>query len=222
MKWQLKRELLPLAILLVMAVTAFIVYPTLPDKIPTHFNNNGEPDDYSSRQWFMVFTIGMCIVLYLTLTFIPWIDPFWKKIQHRYETFMILRNLVLLFFAVIFFLSIHAARTGHFAAHWMSIGVGALFIALGNYLPRLPRNFFFGIRSPWTLASDEVWRKTHIISGYLFVAGGVIMVLLALFKVKMVWSMFGVLLPMVLFCAIIYPYFLFKKLQKESTNDPKL
>ncbi|HPI73615.1 MAG TPA: SdpI family protein [bacterium] len=222
MKWQLKRELLPLAVLLVMALTAWFVYPTLPDRVPTHFNIHGEPDDYSGKAGFTAFTLGGCIVLYLVLTFIPWLDPFRKKIEQRYETFLKFRNLTLVFFAIIFFLSLHAARTGRFEPRWLGFGFGALFIALGNYLPQLPRNFFFGVRSPWTLASEEVWKRTHIISGYGFVAGGLLMILLALCNVNMIWSMLGIMAPISLFCTFVYPYFLFKKLQKENGKEVQL
>lgn len=222
MKWQLKREWLPLVVLLVMAITAWYVYPTLPDRVPTHFNIHGEADDYSGKAGFTAFTLGGCTALYLVLTFIPWLDPFRKKIEQRYETFLKFRNLTLFFFAIVFFLSIHAARTGQFEPRWLGFGFGALFIALGNYLPQLPRNFFFGVRSPWTLASEEVWKRTHIVSGYCFVAGGLLMILLALFNVNMIWSMLGIVAPVSLFCTFVYPYFLFKKLQKENGKDAQL
>lgn len=219
MQWQWKREWLPLAILLMMGIAAVLVYPTLPDRVPTHFNASGQPDDYSSRMGFMAWTIGLGFILYLVLTFIPLLDPLWKKIEHRYETFLIFRNITLVFIAVIFALAVRAAQTGTFSTQGLGIGVGVMFIMLGNYMPRLPRNFFFGIRTPWTLASEEVWRRSHRVGGYLFVAGGVVMVLLALLKVDMTYSMFGVLLPLVAISGFIYPYFLFKKLQRESTED---
>jgi len=222
MKWQWKREWLPLAILLTMALTATIVYPTLPDHVPTHFDLHGEPDSYSSKATFTAFTLGGSIALYLVLTFIPWIDPFRRKIEQRYDTLMKFRTLTLIFFAIIFFLSVHAARTGRFEPRWLEFGFGALFIALGNYLPQLPRNFFFGVRSPWTLASEEVWKRTHALSGYLFVIGGILMLILALFRVNMIWSMVGIILPICIFCAFIYPYYLFKKLQKENDNGVQL
>ncbi|MEL7298668.1 MAG: SdpI family protein, partial [Pseudomonadota bacterium] len=52
-------------------------------------------------------------------------------------------------------------------------GVGLLFVVLGNYMGKLRKNFFIGIRTPWTLASDEVWARTHRLGGYLFVAAGI-------------------------------------------------
>jgi len=222
MKLQPKYEILPLAILLAMALTAWAVYPVLPDRVPTHFDIHGQPDGYSGKAGFITWTLGGCIALYLILTFIPWIDPFRKKIEQRYDTFLKFRNLILIFFAIIFFLSIHAARTSRFEPRWLGFGFGALFIALGNYLPRLPRNFFFGVRSPWTLASEEVWKRTHILSGWLFVTAGILMVILTLFRVNMVWSMLGIIMPLTLFCSVIYPYILFKKLQKQNKNDVQL
>ena len=105
----------------------------------------------------------------------------------------------------------------------IGLGIGILFILIGNYMPKLPRNFFFGIRSPWTLASDIVWHRTHRISGVLFVIGGLLMIVLSLFKVSMITSLTIVLIPLLVFTAFIYPYFLYRKLQKEGKlNNPDL
>jgi uncharacterized membrane protein len=222
MKIQLKQEIWPIAVLLAMAVTAQVAYPVLSDRIPTHFDIHGQPNGYSDRNGFIAGMIGGCIALYFLLTFIPWIDPFRKKIEQRYDAFLKTRTFILTFFAIIFFLSIHAARINRFEHRWLGFGFSVLFITLGNYLPRLPRNFFFGVRTPWTLASDEVWRRTHILSGWLYVIGGILMLILVLFRVNIIWSMLGIVLPITFFCGFIYPYVLFRKLQKENTNNVQL
>jgi uncharacterized membrane protein len=59
-------------------------------------------------------------------------------------------------------------------------GVGILFLALGNYLPRLRSNWWMGIRTPWTLDNEEVWRRTHRLGGWSFALGGLLCVLGAL------------------------------------------
>ncbi len=58
---------------------------------------------------------------------------------------------------------------------FMPIGIGLLFIVLGNYLTRVEPNWFIGIRTPWTLSSDTVWRKTHRTGGWLMVVGGFVL-----------------------------------------------
>ena len=112
-----------------------------------------------------------------------------------------------------------SAKDGIFRSDLFGIGFGLLFILLGNYLPKLPRNFFFGIRSPWTLASEVVWFRTHRISGSLFVAGGILFIILTLLKVNWVISMIVILTPLVLFTAFIYPYLLYRRLQREGKLD---
>jgi uncharacterized membrane protein len=94
------------------------------------------------------------------------------------------------------------------------VGFGILFILLGNYLPKLPRNFFFGIRSPWTLASETVWKRTHILSGWLFVVAGFLITVLSFTSLPLHILLLVILLPVVLYCGIIYPYFLYRKLQR--------
>jgi uncharacterized membrane protein len=116
-----------------------------------------------------------------------------------------------------------SAKNNVFRSDLFGIGFGLLFVLLGNYMPKLPRNFFFGIRSPWTLASEVVWTKTHRISGILFAAAGIIFIVLSLLKVQLTIIMIIVLIPLVVFTAFIYPFFLFKRLQKETkTNSVEL
>jgi uncharacterized membrane protein len=57
---------------------------------------------------------------------------------------------------------------------WMLAGVGVMFVVLGNYMPRIRSNWWMGIRTPWTLENEEVWRRTHRFGGRTFVAGGVV------------------------------------------------
>jgi uncharacterized membrane protein len=115
-----------------------------------------------------------------------------------------------------------SAKVGSLRTDVLGIAFGLMFIVLGNYLPRLPRNFFIGIRSPWTIASETVWVRTHRISGIWFVVAGVLLIVLNLLKVKLHISLIFVLTPLFLYTAIIYPYFLYKKLEKEGTLDKNI
>lgn len=216
MRLSIKHEIVPFGILIVLLALSFYFYPGLPDSVPSHFNLHGVPDGYSSKLDFMLIFGGIFIGLYLLLTFIPLIDPFWKKIESRYGTLLLLRDFAMIFMLFIFVISIIGAKRGSLPVQVMNIGVGFLFIFLGNWLPKLPRNFFFGIRTPWTLASDEVWRKSHIVGGWLFVAGGILLIVCALIGISPAVSLIAILSPIVLVSAIIYPLFLYRKLQKEN------
>ena len=216
MKWNFKREMFALAMILLLIAVSIYYYGILPESIPSHFNNKGMPDNYSSKQLFFGISIGAAILIYIILTFIPFFDPFWKRIQNKYYIFLLFRDLAVGFTVFLTTLSFISAKEGMFKKDLFGIGFGLLFILMGNYLPRLPRNFFFGIRSPWTLASDVVWYKTHRVSGGLFVAAGIFLIILNLSGVDFLISMLAVILPVIIFSSVIYPFVLFKKLQKEG------
>jgi uncharacterized membrane protein len=219
MKWNFKREIFVLAILIVWIIFAFYYYSFLPQTVATHFNAEGNPNGYSSKLTLLLIGCGIPVVTYFFLTFIPYIDPFKKKIEKNFNIFLLIRDLVIVFMIFMMFLTFVSAKENTFRSDLFGIGFGLLFIMLGNYLPKLPRNFFFGIRSPWTLASEVVWYRTHRISGVLFAIGGLLIIILTLFKVMLLISILAVVVPLSIYTAFVYPYLLFKKLQKEGELD---
>ena len=164
-----------LVVLVVLALAVGIVaYFHLPDQIASHWNIRGEADDYLPKFWgvflFPILMAGL-FVLYLM---IPKIDPLRANIQSfrsYYNGFWIL---LFAFFFYIFGLML-AWNFGHrfdFTAA-MIPAVAALWYGIGMLLEKSRRNWFVGIRTPWTLSSDRVWEKTHKLGGALFkLAGG--------------------------------------------------
>jgi uncharacterized membrane protein len=222
MKLELKREIIPFLVLIIFITASIYFYKTLPDIIPSHFDINGKPDAYMPKTQLMLIFFAVLLGLYILLTFIPLIDPFWKKIQSKYSIFLLLRDFVLLFFLYFYIIALIAGKEGHLSIVNIGIGFGFLFILLGNYLPKLPRNFFFGIRTPWTLASETVWRKTHILGGWLFVLSGILIIILSYFKVNLGISLLITLLPLLIISSFLYPFLLYKKLQREENKLPQL
>ncbi len=151
MVWKLKREVLPLFVIVIFITFSIYAYSKLPDSIPSHFNGHGKPDQYMQKLNFMLIFFSLIIALYLVLTFIPLIYPFWKNIQPKYTLFLLLRDFVLLFFLYIYGLALSTGKKGYIETKFIGIGLGLLLVLIGNYLPKLPRNFFFGIRTPWTI-----------------------------------------------------------------------
>ena len=95
----------------------------------------------------------------------------------------------------------------------LSIIFGCLFILMGNYMPKLPQSYFLGVRTPWTLANEYVWKKTHQVCGYLFVVTGIMVIILGFFNTVLA---FIFLIAMVIIDAIfsyVYSYMLYKKRQ---------
>jgi uncharacterized membrane protein len=219
MAWKFTRELVPLGILIAVVVLAVVYGPGLPEQVPSHFDVNGYADDTMPRTTFLLMIPGVVVGIYLLLTFIPYIDPLWKKIQPRYNVLLLLRDFIMGFMLVMFVMNLIAVREGRLSATGMGLGLGILFMLIGNYLPKTPRNWFFGIRSPWTMSSDEVWRRSHIVGGWWFVGAGLLIAVLSVAGVSMQYLLPGVLVPTVIFTALVYPYLLFRRLQRSGRPD---
>ena len=216
MKWSLKREAFPFAILLIMVCVSIYYYPSLPDKMPIHFDIKGNINGWAEKNIFFLTQFGIMFGLYFLITFIPFIDPLRRRIESKYGILLIFRDVVFGFMAFTFGICILSAFEGAGQPVLLGVGLGLLFFLIGNYLPKLPRNWFFGIRTPWTLSSEVIWRKTHIVGGWLFAASGLAIIFLSLLKISMLAILF-ILLPITLISCLLYPLYLFKKLQK--TNE---
>ena len=174
MKQRLSRgELVFWSVLAALALINVIVFvlllPTMPDHLPSHWGISGAVDGWSDKEVTIVLA-AMPLVFVALLFIVPRIDP--KR--HNFASFSgIYRS----FTAAICLLLIAVTWMGPFTA-WGYLSpdsgivstllfgfFGLLFIGLGNYMPRIRPNFTFGIRTPWTLASEEVWRSTHRASG---------------------------------------------------------
>lgn len=164
---------------LVIAAVAVAVsiwaYPQLPPTVATHWNLRGTADGFSSRA--MAVSIIPAVILLMTGLFnvLPKLDPRGDNYSKFIGTYWLIANAVIVFMLVAHGMII-ATGLGYSVKidRLMPIGVGVLFIVLGNYLTRVEPNWFVGIRTPWTLSSDTVWRKTHRTGGWLMVLGGLV------------------------------------------------
>lgn len=152
-------------------------YPYLPDQMPMHWNIHGEVDGYWDKQYAAFFPPMLMIVLMVLFIFMPRIDPKkenYKKFSGSYTIFITIMNV---FFLLLQSMTIsYGLGVNIDISLVVNLGIGLLFIVLGNYLPRIKHNYFIGVRTPWTLANEKTWRKTHQLSGKLFVMAGILLV----------------------------------------------
>ncbi len=214
MKLSWKREMIPVVLLLVMVAAAVHYYPLLPNSVPSHFGANGKPNGWMSKPGFLLFNIGQFLFLYLLLTFLPFIDPLRKKVVPRYKVVLLIRDSVLLFIVVMFFRLAAAAQTGSLSVNVPEIFVGVLLAVFGNFMPKMPQNWFFGIRTPWALSSEVVWKKTNILGGWLMTVAGMFWIICAVFKLYY-WIPIGFLLIVVVW-ANVYSFLLYKQLERSG------
>jgi len=217
MKLNWTREILPVALLIAMIVTTLHYYPLLPNLVPSHFNIEGKANGWMPKDEFFLIMGSIFVLMYLLLTFLPFIDPFKKKVESRFGVILLLRDVMLVFDAAVFGLVLQAASSGVFHANFVGIAVGLLFIIFGNYMPKMPQNWFMGIRSPWTISSEVVWKKTHILGGWLFTLAGIAWILCVFLKMNNLVP--ALLIIIVALTTYVYSFVIYKKLQQAGFRD---
>ncbi|MHB8404865.1 MAG: SdpI family protein [Gammaproteobacteria bacterium] len=169
-----------ISFLLVLAAFAIAVwfYPQLPDPVPTHWNSAGQIDGYLPKPWG-VFMLPLTMAgIWIVLAVLPRISPKGYRLDIFQSVYGLIQLVLMAALLVTSIVALLAATNRHMAINTVTpIVLGLLFIILGNYMGKLRKNFFIGIRTPWTLASDEVWARTHRLGGWLFVAGGLAIVI---------------------------------------------
>ena len=156
------------------AIILIIVYQKLPERVPTHFGFDGVVDAYGPRSTLWLLA-GLGPLIALMLQFLPRIDPKgqnYRVFQKYYDLFAIFMEVFLL--AVFGMVVTETLRPGTVAIGRMVTAlVSIMLILLGNMMGKIKHNYFFGIRTPWTLADPDVWTRTHSLGGKLWFALGV-------------------------------------------------
>ena len=211
--WENLRREWPLWVwMAVLLLAAVVVYPHLPERVPIHWNFQGQVDGYGSRAFGAFFAPLLCVGIYLLMLFLPLIDPKRQNYARFAGAYRLLRWGMVLFFSGLYLVTL-LVSLGYLldVGALVKAGVGMLLMLIGNFMGQFRHNYFVGIRTPWTLASEEVWDRTHRLSARLWVAAGLL--LIALSPVGAVWAAYAyfALLMTVVFVPIVYSYWRFQK-----------
>jgi len=203
-------------IALALYLSSFIVNDA---KIPSHWNIRGEIDGYTGKWTAILLFPGINIFMLIFMLILPIISVRYRETPERFSQMVpIITNIVIFFFAIIHIYTLLlgaelVSATGSFIFY----ALGLMFILLGNILPKMPSSFFIGIRTPWTLSSEYVWRKTHKVGGICFVLSGLLMIF-----VPAIWGnnatamiIMSVLFMALLLYSVLYSFLLFKKGEKQ-------
>jgi uncharacterized membrane protein len=203
-----------LAVLLAFYVIAFIFYPQMPAQLASHWNAQGVVDGYTSKFWGLFLFPFIATALTALFLAIPLIDPLKAniaKFRRYYDWFVVL---FLLFFQYMYLLTILWNKNVSFDFMQALLpAMGVLFFFIGVIIQNAKRNYMIGIRTPWTLANDEVWNRTHRLGGKLFMAAGI----LAAFGA--IWPKYGIifiLVPVLLVTVVtvVYSYVIYQKVTR--------
>lgn len=195
----------------------------LPDTqlIPVHYGLDGTPNRYGSKFEGLFLTPLIAAGLILLFAVIPQIDPRTQNLSRSEKAYAATWLTTIAFLASIHVATVMQALGWHVnVGSVVSVGVSVLLIIIGNYLGKVLSNFFFGIRTPWTLSSERSWNQTHRLGGRLMFLLGIGCILAAMFEANILFfvlvlgGMSGISILLV-----IYSYLLWKDDPEKHSID---
>jgi len=210
-----------IAILLIAiaAGAAAWLYPSLPEQVPTHWNIRGEVDGYGGKWTLFLFPVmmaGMLVLFY----FLPALSPKHFEVDTFRSTYLYIMVLVTGLFGYMHGVMLYVIHQA--VANEATVDLGRAFIAglflffalLGNVIGKVRKNFYIGVRVPWTLASDRVWNDTHRLAAWVWVAAGLIGFVMIVLGAPIL-AAFAVLIVSA-FIPVIYSFVHYKSLERRG------
>lgn len=175
-----------------------ILWKRLPDTMATHFGMAGEANGFSSKPFAVFFIPLFCLAILWVCAVITAQDPRRKNISPKIFTLVLW---IIPIVSVICAVPIYTYNLGYpmNISSFMMILMGVLFIVLGNYMPKTRQNYTIGIKVPWTLDNEENWNRTHRLAGFLWVIGGIAVIIFGLIG----FINTGVLIGVILFFTLV-------------------
>jgi uncharacterized membrane protein len=206
------RKWYPAFLVAIATIASTVVYPRLPDRVPTHFDIRGNPNAYGPRWVPTVIFPVLILLLWGLMRGLPKIDPRRANYARMQDTYDLVVNVILTMVTALHLL-ILAGTAGSRVPFVRVIPavIGIAFIAIGNLLPRAKPNWWFGIRTPWTLSNDRVWERTHRVGGYVMTATGALAVASSFFASDIALAAFASLAIGMALVLVVYSYFVWKQ-----------
>ena len=215
MNW-FKSNWLVIALMLIPVLITLIVWDRIPEEVPVHWNIKGEVDNYASKEFGMFLLPISMLIMNIIFWIVPYIDPkknvpLFKETLYRLQVAM-----------NIFFFGLALLIIGVSLGFQLDVGTiviyGVLFLLgiLGNYMSKMRPNYFIGVRTPWTLESEEVWFKTHRLAGNLWVGtSAILMMIKSMMSSEMFFYVFIPGIVIMSLVPIVYSYIIFKQEKAE-------
>ena len=205
-----------LLMLLGATVAGLVLWNRLPDQMASHWNANDQVNGYISRFWGVFLLPLITLGMFLLFLVVPSIDPLKANIAQFRKAFNLFIGLIVAFMIYLYGLTLawNLGYTNFKMSGAMLPAIGLLFIFIGFMLRQAKRNFFIGIRTPWTLSSDNVWNETHRVGAVLFMISGVLAFIGGFFGGTTVfWMMLVPIIGSTIFL-LVYSYVLYQREMK--------
>ena len=184
-----------------------------------HWNLSGQPDAFYGKYHALLAGFGLNLLLFVLIYLFPFYSPKYERQKRRFERILPeLGFILILMFSLINLYSFLVAKNGEILpVNVLFVILGLMFIVIGNILPKVPRNFFIGIRTPWNILDAENWYKTHRLGAYTFALSGLIFLVnsvLPVEKTRLINGM-GIAALVVIFVPVFYSFGIFLVKKKE-------
>lgn len=203
------------------AISLYIVFNTPSDtQLPIHWNLAGEIDRHADAMHLMIGLPALLLTLLLIFVLMRRVDPRKQNVDMSHKAIDAIG-----FALSLFILAIQAGYvailSGTHISIWLIIvcGAGLLLMVIGNYATKTRSNYFIGIRTPWTLASEHIWKKTHQLAGaLLMIAGGIIAITSLFISAHNLLTLGAIILVPALFVPVFYSWWLWRHVQSEQSK----
>jgi uncharacterized membrane protein len=211
----LKKELPLITIVILPFVYLTLLWNDLPDKVPVHWNIDGEIDRYGNKLELIMIPILLPLLVYLIFLVVPKIDPK-KKLDKMGNKLQTIKFLLTTFMSILALFIIYSAKNQTLTnVNYILLSIGILYLILGNYFKTIRANYFIGIRTPWTLENETVWKETHKLGGKMWFIGGLVVIISSLTLEKHTnLILFLAITVIITIIPIIYSYLKFQTLDK--------
>ena len=199
---------------------ALVAYPAMPQTVPTHWGADGAVDGWGNKTGTLLMA-AVPLVVALVMLAVPRLDPKGRNFERFRGVYLGMSAALTLFMVAVAWMTPLTAfglvpTGGSLVSTLILFALGTLMIALGNYLPRVKPNYTFGIRTPWTLESEDNWRRTHRFAGPVFVAAGAVMLVAALLSAAAPEASFWVGMAAVLLATLVVGAYSFLAWRREG------
>jgi uncharacterized membrane protein len=212
-------EVLALVFVAAAVLMSALFYPRLPETMPRHWNLHGQPDRFLHKPFGPFVGPAVMAGLFLVFLALPAISPRGFRFDSFRPVWEILQvailGLIFFFHTLVLFSAMGKPVDMNRA---VETGVGLLLMVLGNFMGKIMRNFFVGIRTPWTIASEEVWLRTHRLGGKLFVLAG--LVVFGSARLGWGWIPGAVAIGAATLISVVYSYLIYRQIEGFKENAP--
>ncbi len=194
---------------------SFVLYAQLPARIPVHWNAHGRIDGWGDKQWATFLLPVLMAGMLALFRALPWLSPRNFEVETFRPTYEYIAFVVVLLMGYIYAITMWAALDNAVdVGRFLIAGVFLGLALIGNVLGKVDRNFYIGVRTPWTLADERVWHATHRLAGRVLAGAGLLGCLVVL---ATGWTMvsFGLLIAAIL-VPVLYSLFYYKRLQRRG------